>query len=135
MTPQRQSVGADQHGYTKGRHARTRKMSANVRQCPCLSAPTLLAVALGPKSFFEPGLGACETSDIEVPELGVLGARLVEAHLGHELLEVHRVLREEGHPPFPLIEPDRARNNLCNAAGITTARQAVAVHQLAPLLE
>src|SRR5437764_8871451 len=85
--------------------------------------------------LLRPGLGLREPPDVEVAEIGVLRARLVEAHLRYELLEVHRVLGEERHAPLPLIEPDRARNNLCNSARVAPARETVTVHQLAPLHE
>src|SRR5438477_13187794 len=80
-----------------------------------------------------PRVGLDETTDVEITELGVLRAGFVEPHLGDELLEVHRILREQRDAPFPPIETDRAGDNLHNTAGVAAAREAVAVHQLAPL--
>src|SRR4051794_24189502 len=88
-----------------------------------------------PNRLLRPDLGLREPTDEEVAEIGVLRARLVEAHLRYEFLEVDGVFGEERHAPFPLIEPDRARNNLCNSAGVAPARETVTVHQLAPLHE
>src|SRR5438045_8589199 len=80
-----------------------------------------------------PRIGLDETADVEIAEFGVLRAGFVEPHLGDELLEVHRILREERDAPFPPIETDRAGDNLHNTAGIAAAGEAVAVQQLAPL--
>src|SRR5438105_10782789 len=74
-----------------------------------------------------------QTADVEVAEIGVLRARLVEAHLGDELLEVHRILGEERHAPLPPIESDRAGDDLRSSPRVAPAREAVTVHQLAPL--
>src|SRR5690348_1913401 len=76
-----------------------------------------------------------QAPNVEIAKLGVFRAGFVEPHLGHELLEVHGIFGKEGDAPFPLIETDRTRNNLCNPARVTTAGEAVAVHQLAPVLQ
>src|SRR5690349_1813998 len=72
-----------------------------------------------------PRVGLDEATDVEVAEVGVLGARFVEAHLGDEPLEVDRVLGEKGYAPLPAIESDRTGDDLRNSASVSTPREAV----------
>src|SRR5437868_5337144 len=57
-------------------------------------------------------LSGNDLPDVEVAELGVLRAHLVEAHVGNEFLEVDRVLREKCYTPLPGVEPDCAGDDL-----------------------
>src|SRR5688572_25518560 len=86
----------------------------------------------------EPGYPLCRgrpLSDVELTELGVVRARLVESHLGHDLLEVERVTREERHPPLPGVEPDRAADDLHDPAGIAASGGPVRDHHSAALFD
>src|SRR5437867_1353307 len=51
-------------------------------------------------------------ADEERAELGVVGARLVETHLVNQLLEDHRVVGEQIDAPLPVVETDRAGDDL-----------------------
>src|SRR5262245_40997272 len=64
-------------------------------------------------------------ADVERAELAVPGAGLVEAHLVHELLEDDRVVREEVDAPLPVVEPDRARDDLVDRARVVPSDHAV----------
>src|SRR6185369_11600272 len=55
---------------------------------------------------------------VERPELGELGARLVEPHLVNQLLERDRIRRVEIDAPFPVVVADRARDDLGDLAGV-----------------
>src|SRR5271154_4894478 len=86
------------------------------------------------KEFAEVG---CLESDAEVEraELRVRRARFVEAHLVNEFLEHERIVGEKIDAPFPIVEADRARNNLRHFAGEAPPDQAMVVHQALTILD
>src|SRR5690606_37047939 len=53
---------------------------------------------------------------VELAELAVARARLVVANLGDDALEVERVMREQRDAPLPVVEADRAGDDLVDAA-------------------
>ena len=63
-------------------------------------------------------IGRKAQSDVERAEQAVNRAGFIEAHLVNEFLENQRVIGEEIDSPFPIIEADRTRNDLIDAAGI-----------------
>jgi len=69
-----------------------------------------------------------DPAHVKVAKLGVLGAHLVEAHVGHELLELQRILSEKSDPPFPRIETDRARDYLLHLTAYRRPVRSVRLH-------
>src|SRR3990172_3718027 len=65
---------------------------------------------------------------VEGAELTVHGARLIEAHLIDKLFEYQRVMGEEIHAPLPIIEADRAGNDLGHLPGVSPSDQTVLLH-------
>src|SRR5437868_2156286 len=80
-------------------------------------------------------LSGNDLPDVEVAELGVLRAHLVEAHVGNQLLEVEWVLCEKRYPPLPGVEPDCAGNDLLHPTCVATPGESVPIHQATPLIE
>src|SRR5271154_5655431 len=76
-------------------------------------------------------------SDAEVKraELRVRGAGFVKAHLVNEFLEHNRIVGEKIDAPFPIVESDRAGNNLRHFTGEAPPDQAVVVHEALAILE
>src|SRR6266481_6396117 len=58
------------------------------------------------------------------------GADLIEAHFIDEALEDERIFGEEVDAPFPIVEPDGARDDLAHVARVPAADHAVLVHHL-----
>src|SRR5262245_6651364 len=58
---------------------------------------------------------------VEGAELGKLGARLVEPHFIDQFLEHEGILCEQIDAPFPIVEPDRARDDLRHLARVVPA--------------
>src|SRR5580704_8351020 len=63
-------------------------------------------------------------------EIAVSRARLVEAHLIHELFEDHRIVGVKIDAPFEVVEADRARDHLRHAPVIRAPHDAVLAHHL-----
>src|SRR5207237_209233 len=65
---------------------------------------------------------------IEMPELCIHRADFVEAHLVNQLLEHHWIVGEQIHAPLPIIEADRAGDDLLDLSGIPTANEPMFIH-------
>ena len=65
---------------------------------------------------------ARQCTDIEIAEVGIVGADLVEAHVRDELLEVERIPGEQRDAPLPRVEPDGAGDDLRPRARRSGAR-------------
>src|SRR5438128_11059728 len=80
-----------------------------------------------------PPPGSKSDAGEEAAELAVDRARLVEAHLGDQALEVQRVAAEERDPPLPVVEPDAPGDHLDDAPGVPAPDHPVVAHQPAAL--
>src|SRR6266478_3355453 len=78
--------------------------------------------------------GRAAQSDVEASEQGIDGADVVEAHLVDELFENQGIVGEEVDAPLPIVETDRAGDNLFHFSGIAASDQAVFVHLALALL-
>src|SRR5712671_2776648 len=67
-------------------------------------------------------------SYVELAEQRIDGADVVEAHLVDQLLEDERIVGKEVDAPFPIIEADRAGDDLFDFARIAAAYQSMFVH-------
>src|SRR5437879_550230 len=59
-----------------------------------------------------------DESDDEGPELGVLGRHRIEAHLVHDVLQRDRVVGQQRDAPFPVVETNRAGDELEHATRV-----------------
>ena len=74
-------------------------------------------------------------ADVELAELAVLRGHLVEAHLVDDVLDVGRVVTEQGDAPFVVVEADRGGDDLLDFPGVLPTGVAVGGHQVAALVE
>src|SRR5271154_3386235 len=86
------------------------------------------------KEFAEVG-GLESDAEVERAELSVRRAGFVEAHLVNEFLGDYRIVGEKIDAPFPIVESDRAGNNLRHFTGEAPPDQAVVVHEALAILE
>src|ERR1700674_5599450 len=80
-------------------------------------------------------LAGNDFADVEIAELGVFRAHLVEPHVGHQLLEVKWILSKERHTPLPGVEAECAGDHLLHFSRIPPTRNSVRLHQPAALVE
>src|SRR5882672_6499782 len=73
-------------------------------------------------------LGRATQSDVELPEQGVDGADVVEAHFVDQLLEDQRVVGEKVDAPLPIVEADGAGDDLLYFSSVTAADHAMFAH-------
>src|SRR5581483_563483 len=73
--------------------------------------------------------------NIELAELRVHRADFIEAHFVDHLLEDQGIVCKKIYAPFPVVETDRAGDDLFHLAGVTAAHQAVLVHLARALLD
>src|SRR5687767_7810224 len=66
----------------------------------------------------------------EWPELGVTRADLIKTHLIDDVFQCIDLMRHERDAPFPVVQPNRAGNELADATGILSPNARVAAHQL-----
>src|SRR5438270_7597448 len=64
-------------------------------------------------------------ADVKRAEQGIDGADLVEAHLVNQLLEDQRIVGEQVHAPLPIVESDRAGDDLLHSSCVAAADHAV----------
>src|ERR1700689_2655046 len=86
------------------------------------------------KEFAEVG-GLQADADVERGELPLRRAGFIEAHLVNEFLEHYRIVGEKIDAPFPIVESDRAGNNLRHFTGEAPPDQAVVMHEALAILE
>src|SRR5438309_2095024 len=59
-------------------------------------------------------------------------AHLIKSHFVDEFLKYQRIVREKIHTPFPIIETNRAGDNLPHGIRITATNHSVFVHHALP---
>src|ERR1019366_1776876 len=68
-------------------------------------------------------------------ERRVHGAYFIETHLVDQLFELQRIGGKQIDPPFPVIEADRASDDLLHLAGVTASDHAVRFHLFLSMLD
>src|SRR5215472_1238700 len=80
-------------------------------------------------------VGCAAQAYVELPKQRVDSADFVEAHLVNELFENDWIIGKEVDAPLPVVETDRAGNDLPNFTGIAAADEAMLVHLAGPLFD
>src|SRR5579883_3288909 len=90
--------------------------------------------AISPRQEIPQFVHADALAHIKRAEQRVHGADLIEAHLVDELLEHQRIVGKQIHAPLPIVEPDRARDNLLHRARVAPSDGSMVLHHALAVL-
>src|SRR5213078_2857023 len=106
----------------QGRSALSRPMRVDSPAARMIPASPMLLRHFAVQKLAQTAPGAAH-ADVEMPELCIHSADFVEAHLVNQLLEDQWIVGEQIHAPLPIVEADRAGDDLFDLSGIATAHE------------